>query len=90
MAEDAARELPNLPLEDALQLVHLDVERESPKYAAVNRDHRLTRGSDDQGTTTGSGSSSSEVHGLSTTTIATLSTTSLRAALETAAGLSLA
>ena len=23
MAEDAARELPNLPLEDALQLVHL-------------------------------------------------------------------
>ena len=32
MAEDAARELPNLPLEDALQLVHLYAERESPKY----------------------------------------------------------
>lgn len=31
-AEDAARELPNLPLEDALQLVHLYAERESPKY----------------------------------------------------------
>ena len=27
MAEDAARELPNLPLEDALQLVHLYAER---------------------------------------------------------------
>src|SRR6187200_1049840 len=27
LAEDAARELPNLPLEDALQLVHLDAER---------------------------------------------------------------
>ncbi len=32
MAEDAARELPNLPLEDALQLVHLYAERGSPKF----------------------------------------------------------
>jgi hypothetical protein len=32
MAEDAARELPNLPLGDALQLVHLYAERGSPKY----------------------------------------------------------
>jgi hypothetical protein len=32
MAEDAARELTNLPLEDALQLVHLYAERGSPKY----------------------------------------------------------
>ena len=32
MAEDAARELPNLPLEDALQLMHLYAERGSPKY----------------------------------------------------------
>jgi hypothetical protein len=32
MAEDAARELPNLPLEDALQLVHLYDELGSPKY----------------------------------------------------------
>jgi hypothetical protein len=31
-AEDAARELPELPLEDALQLVHLYAERGSPKY----------------------------------------------------------
>ena len=31
-AEDAARELPNLPLEDALHLVHLYAERGSPKY----------------------------------------------------------
>ena len=30
LAEDAARELPNLPLEDALQLVHLYAERGSP------------------------------------------------------------
>ena len=39
MAEDAARELPNLPLEDALQLVHLYFERGSPKAepAAVAR-----------------------------------------------------
>jgi hypothetical protein len=32
LAEDAARELPNLPHEDALQLVHLYAERGSPKY----------------------------------------------------------
>jgi hypothetical protein len=32
MAEDAARELPNLPLDDALQLVRLYAERGSPKY----------------------------------------------------------
>jgi hypothetical protein len=32
MAEDAARELPNLPLQDALKLVHLYAERRSPKY----------------------------------------------------------
>ena len=32
LAEDAARELPNLPLEEALQLVHLYAERGSPKY----------------------------------------------------------
>jgi hypothetical protein len=32
MAKNAARELPNLPLEDALQLVHLYAERGSPKY----------------------------------------------------------
>jgi hypothetical protein len=32
MAEDAARELPSLPLEDALQLVRLYAERGSPKY----------------------------------------------------------
>ena len=32
LAEDAARELPQLPLEDALQLVHLYGERGSPKY----------------------------------------------------------
>jgi len=32
LAEDAARELPNLALEDALQLVHLYAERDSPKY----------------------------------------------------------
>jgi hypothetical protein len=32
LAEDAARELPNLPLSDALQLVHLYAERGSPKY----------------------------------------------------------
>jgi hypothetical protein len=31
-AEDAARELPELALEDALQLVHLYAERSSPKY----------------------------------------------------------
>jgi hypothetical protein len=32
MAEDAARELPNPPLEDALKLVHPYAERGSPKY----------------------------------------------------------
>ena len=32
LAEDAARELPSLPLEDALRLVHLYAERGSPKY----------------------------------------------------------
>jgi len=32
LAEDAARELPKLSLEDALQLVHLYAERGSPKY----------------------------------------------------------
>jgi hypothetical protein len=37
MAEDAARELPNLPLEDALQLVHLYGERGSPKYEKAAR-----------------------------------------------------
>ena len=31
-AEDAARELPNLSLNDALQLVHLYADTESPKY----------------------------------------------------------
>jgi hypothetical protein len=31
-AEDAARELPSLTLEDALKLVHLYAERESPKF----------------------------------------------------------
>lgn len=37
MAEDAARELANLPLEDALELVHLYAERGSPKYEAAAR-----------------------------------------------------
>ena len=37
MAEDAARELPNLPLQDALQLVHLYFERGSPKAEPVAR-----------------------------------------------------
>jgi hypothetical protein len=32
MAEDEARELPNLPLEDALQFMHLHAERGSPKF----------------------------------------------------------
>ena len=32
LAEDAARELPNLSLQDALQLVYLYAERGSPKY----------------------------------------------------------
>ena len=37
MAEDAARALPNLPLEAALQLVHLYFERGSPKAAPAAR-----------------------------------------------------
>jgi hypothetical protein len=37
MAEDAARELANLPLEDALQLVHLHAERGSPKAEPAAR-----------------------------------------------------
>jgi hypothetical protein len=37
MAEDAARELPTLPLEDALQLVHLYAERGSPKFEKAAR-----------------------------------------------------
>jgi hypothetical protein len=37
MAEDAARELPYLPLEDALQLVQLYAERGSPKYEPAAR-----------------------------------------------------
>lgn len=36
-AEDAARELPNLPFEDALQLVHLYAERGSPKAEPAAR-----------------------------------------------------
>jgi len=32
LAEDAARELPNLSLQDALQLVHLYADRGSPKF----------------------------------------------------------
>jgi hypothetical protein len=32
MAEDAARELPNLLLQDALQLVHLYAAHGSPRY----------------------------------------------------------
>ena len=37
MAEDAAREVPNLPLEDALQLVHLYAELGSPKFEPAAR-----------------------------------------------------
>jgi hypothetical protein len=37
MAEDAARELPNLALEDALQLVHLYAERGSPEFEPAAR-----------------------------------------------------
>lgn len=37
LAEGAARELPNLPLEDALQLVHLYAERGSPKFEPAAR-----------------------------------------------------
>jgi hypothetical protein len=37
MAEDAARELPYLPLEDALQLVRLYAEHKSPKFEQAAR-----------------------------------------------------
>ena len=37
LAEDAARELPNLSLEDALQLVHLYAERGSPTFEKAAR-----------------------------------------------------
>jgi hypothetical protein len=37
MAEDAARELPNLSLDDTLQLVHLYAERGSPKFEPAAR-----------------------------------------------------
>jgi hypothetical protein len=37
MAEDAARELPKLSLEEALQLVHLYAERGSPKFEPAAR-----------------------------------------------------
>ena len=37
MDEDAARELPNLPLEDALELVRLYFERGSPKAEPAAR-----------------------------------------------------
>ena len=37
LAEDAARELPNLPLKDLLQLVHLYFDRQSPKAALSAR-----------------------------------------------------
>ncbi len=37
MAEDAARELPRLTLEEALQLVHLYAERGSPKFEPAAR-----------------------------------------------------
>jgi hypothetical protein len=37
MAEDAARELPNLPLEDALQFVRLYADRGSPKFEPAAR-----------------------------------------------------
>ena len=35
VAEAAARDLPEVPLEDALKLVHLYAERESPKFEAA-------------------------------------------------------
>jgi len=37
LAEDAARDLPNLSLADALQLVHLYAERGSPKFEPAAR-----------------------------------------------------
>jgi hypothetical protein len=36
-SEDAARELPNLPRQEFLQLVHLYAERGSPKYERTGR-----------------------------------------------------
>lgn len=42
MAEDAARELPNMALDDALKLVHLYAECGSPKYERAAL-HWLTR-----------------------------------------------
>src|SRR5678816_2925804 len=42
LAEDAARDLPNLSLPDALQLVHLYGERGSPKFEPAAR-RRLVR-----------------------------------------------
>ena len=47
LAEDTARELSNLPLEDALQLVHLYAERGSPKFekAALQWLERYVTGS---------------------------------------------
>jgi hypothetical protein len=36
-SQNGARELPNLPLEDALQLVHLYAERGSPKFEPAAR-----------------------------------------------------
>jgi hypothetical protein len=48
LAENAARELPNLPLENALQLVHLCAERGSPKFEPAARRwlvRHLTEGS---------------------------------------------
>lgn len=41
-AEDAARELPNLPLEDALQLVYLYAERGSPKSTLAGAGLRVS------------------------------------------------
>jgi hypothetical protein len=37
LAEDAARELPNLPLEELLQLVHLYAEHGSPRFEPAAR-----------------------------------------------------
>jgi hypothetical protein len=37
MAEDAAPELPSLSLEDALQLIHLYAQHESPKFEPAAR-----------------------------------------------------
>ena len=43
MAEDAARGLKNLPLRDALQLVHLYFEEEKPKAEPRRRRRWLVR-----------------------------------------------